>query len=59
MVSRLSRLPSKQGSLRDQSYVHCLPNGFLSSPNLLADVTSIFSVVKDHLNFSNKLTEDL
>ena len=31
----------------------------LSNPKLFADNTSIFSVVKDHLNSSNKLNEDL
>ena len=36
-----------------------LPNRLLSNPKLFADDTSIFSVVKDHLNFSNKLNEDL
>ena len=30
-----------------------------SNPKLFADDTSIFSVVKDHLNSSNKLNEDL
>ena len=40
-------------------YINDLPNGLLSNPKLLADDTSIFSVVKDHLNSSNKLNEDL
>ena len=40
-------------------YIHDLPNGLLSNPKLFTDDTSIFSVVKDHLNFSNKLNEDL
>ena len=31
----------------------------LSNSKLFADDTSIFSVVKDHLNSSNKLNEDL
>ena len=31
----------------------------LSNPKLFADDISIFSVVKDHLNSSNKLSEDL
>ena len=30
-----------------------------SNPKLFSDDTSIFSVVKDHLNSSNKLSEDL
>ena len=30
-----------------------------SSPKLFTDDTSIFSVVKDHLNSSNELSEDL
>ena len=40
-------------------YINDLPNGLLSNPKLFADDTSIFSVVKDHLNSSNKLNEDL
>ena len=40
-------------------YINDLPNGLLSNPTLLADDISIFSVVKDHLNSSNKLNEDL
>ena len=35
------------------------PSGLLSNPKLFADDASIFSVVKDHLNSSNKLNEDL
>ena len=37
-------------------YINNLPNGLLSNPKLFADDTSIFSVVKDHLNSSNKLS---
>ena len=40
-------------------YINDLPNGLLSDPKLFVDYTSIFSVVKDHLNSSNKLNEDL
>ena len=40
-------------------YINDLPNGLLSNPKLFADDTSIFSAVKDHLNSSNKLNEDL
>ena len=40
-------------------YINDLPNGLLSKPKLFADDTSIFSVVKDHLNSSNKLNEYL
>ena len=40
-------------------YINNLPKGLLSNPKLFADDTSIFSVVKDHLNSSNKLNEDL
>ena len=40
-------------------YINDLPNGLLSNPKLFADDISIFSVVKDHLNCSNKLNEDL
>ena len=40
-------------------YINDLPNRLLSNPKLFADDTSIFSVVKDHLNSSNKLNEDL
>ena len=47
------------GSLFFLVYINDLPNGLLSNPKLFADDTSIFSVVKDHLNSSNKLNEDL
>ena len=40
-------------------YTNGLPNGLLSNPKLFADDISISSVVKDHLNSSNKLSEDL
>ena len=40
-------------------YTNDLPNGLLSNPKFFADDTSIFSVVKDNLNSSNKLNEDL
>ena len=40
-------------------YINDVPNGLLSNPKLFADDTSIFSEVKDHLNSSNKLNEDL
>ena len=40
-------------------YINDSPNGLLSNPKLFADDTSILSVVKDHLNSSNKLSEDL
>ena len=40
-------------------YIDDLPNSLLSNPKLFPDDTSIFSVVKDHLNCSNKLNEDL
>ena len=40
-------------------YINDLPNGLLFNPKLIVDDTSIFSVVIDHLNFSNKLNEDL
>ena len=40
-------------------YTNDLPNGLLSNPKFFADDTSIFSVVKDKLNSSNKLNEDL
>ena len=66
MVSRPSGLPSNQGSFKDQHHANCffiyindLPNGLLSNPKLFPDDTSVFSVVKDHLNSSNKLNEVL
>ena len=40
-------------------YINHLPNGLLSNPKLFADDISIFTVVKDHLNSSNKLNDDL
>ena len=39
--------------------INDLPNRLLSNPKLFADDTPIFLVVKDHLNSSNKLNEDL
>ena len=47
------------GALLFLVYINDLPNGLLSNPKLFVDDTSIFSVVKDHLNSSNKLNEDL
>ena len=40
-------------------YINDLPKGLLCNAKLFADDTSIFSVVKDHLNSTNKLSEDL
>ena len=40
-------------------YISHLPNRLLSNPKLFVDDTSMFSLVKDHLNSSNKLNEDL
>ena len=40
-------------------YINDLPKGLLSNPKRFTDDTSIFSVVKDNLNSSNKLNEDL
>ena len=40
-------------------YINDLPNGLLPNTKLFADNRSIFSVVKDHLNSSNKLNENL
>ena len=40
-------------------YINDLPMGLLSNPKLIAGDTSIFSVIKDHLNSSNKLNEHL
>ena len=67
MVSRPSGLPAKQGygqgsilgPLFFLIYINDLTNGLLSNPKLFADDISIFSVVKGHLNSSNKLNEDL
>ena len=66
IVSRPSGFPSKRvpqrsilGSLFFSLYINDLPNGLLSNPKLFASDTSIFSVLKDHLNTSNKLNEDL
>ena len=39
-------------------YMNDLANGLLSNPKLFADDTSIFSVVNNQLNSSNKLNED-
>ena len=39
-------------------YINDLLSGFLSNSKLFADGTSIFSLVKDHLNCSNKPNED-
>ena len=47
------------GPLFFSVYINDLPNALLSSPKLFTDDTSISSVVKDHLNSSNKLNEDL
>ena len=41
------------GPLFSLVYINDLPNGLLSNPKLFFDDTSIFSVVKDHLNSSN------
>ena len=40
-------------------YINDLPKGLLSNPKIFVDDTSIFSVVKDNLNSSNKLNEEL
>ena len=40
-------------------YINDLPMGLLSNPKLIAGDTSIFSVIKYHLNSSNKLNEHL
>ena len=40
-------------------YINDLRNALLSNPKLFADGIPIFSIIKDHLNFSNKLNEDL
>ena len=40
-------------------YINDLANGLLSNPKLFTDDASIFSVVKNNLNSSNKLNEDL
>ena len=40
-------------------YINDLPDELLSNLKLFVDDTSIFSFVKDHLNFSSKLNEDL
>ena len=40
-------------------YINDLPKGLLCNAKLFADDTSIFSVVKDHLNSTNKLSEYL
>ena len=53
VVSLRSRGPSWIPRIND------LPNRLLSNPKLFADDTPIFLVVKDHLNSSNKLNEDL
>ena len=50
---------SMLGPLSFLVYINDLPNGLLSNPKLFADDTSFFSVIKDHLNSSNKLNEDL
>ena len=40
-------------------YINDLSNGLIFSPKHFADDTSIFSLVKDNLNSSNKLDENL
>ena len=40
-------------------YINYLPKGLLCNAKLFADDTSIFSVVKDHLKTTKKLSEDL
>ena len=40
-------------------YINDLPNRLLSNAKLFADDIPIFSVVKDHVNSSNKLNENL
>ena len=61
MVSHQSGIPQESivGPLFLLVYINDLPNGLLSNPKLFANDTSIFSLVKDHLNFSNKHNEDL
>ena len=61
MVSLKAEVPQESilGPLFFLVYINDLPNRLLCNPKLLADDTSIFSVVKDNLNSSNKLSEDL
>ena len=47
------------GALFFLVYINDSPNGLLSSLKLFAGDTSIFSVVKDQLNYLTKLNEDL
>ena len=47
------------GTLFFLVYINHLPKGLLCNAKLFADDTSIFSVVKDYLNSTNKLSEDL
>ena len=60
-VSHQSRIPSaiNLGPLFFLVYINDLPNGLFSNPKLFAYDTSIFSVVKNNLNSSNKLSKDL
>ena len=52
-----------QGSILVQlfflAYINDFPNGLLSISNFFTDDTSIYSVVKDHLNSLNKVNENL
>ena len=47
------------GPLFPLVYINDLPKGLLCNAKIFTDDTSIFSLVKDHLNSTNKLSEDL
>ena len=63
MVSCLSGRGLPHGTVLGRLFffvhINDLRNGLLSNSKLFTDDTSIFSVVKDHLNSLNKLNEDL